>query len=298
MARIESVTPYGLETVVELSIPEESIFAHEARVERFVDALEIRAPETGGWIRKESRMVPQKLGRFHIVEAAIGEESTVKLRSSPEASGNGFDISFRADEPKVVLVKIARDPDGSGPFDPEPGDIPNILLLREKLEEESRALSTKRRALTSARLGEQPMEESERMRSLIEQLVQVIAPMVREIAAHSLSPEELVLRRMLGDGRREEIFITKTELRANLEGLNDEDRRLFDPLELDAAKVPAKCPPRPRDRGHLCRLLFRSSARTARLRCRRSHLPAESRASGRGKSRRRFLPRVEALHAF
>ena len=83
------------------------------------------------------------------------------------------------------------------------------------------------------------------MRSLIEQLVQVIAPMVREIAAHSLSPEELVLRRMLGDGRREEIFITKTELRTNLEGLNDEDRRLFDPLELDAAKVPATTP-RPR----------------------------------------------------
>jgi hypothetical protein len=247
-AWIESITPYDIETVVDLAIPADSIFAaQDARVERLVDAVEIRTPETGGWIRKESRMASHKLGRFHIVEMAVGEDFLIKLRSSPEAPANGFDLSVRGEASQLGVVKIGRDAEGSGSFDPEPGDIQNILPLREKLEEEARRLSTKRRALTSARLGGEPIEESARMRSVVEQLVQVMAPMVREIAAHSLSPDELVLRRKMEDGRRrEEIFITKAELRANFDGLNDEDRCLFDSLELDQTRArPTSAKPRP-----------------------------------------------------
>jgi hypothetical protein len=105
---------------------------------------------------------------------------------------------------------------------------------------------TKRRAITSARIGETPVEASEGMRMIIEQLVQVLAPVVREISAHSLSPDELVLRRMMGDDRREEIFISKSELRASLDGLGEADRRLFDPLELEVAGTATKSlsPPR------------------------------------------------------
>jgi hypothetical protein len=92
---------------------------------------------------------------------------------------------------------------------------------------------TKRRALTSARIAEQPIAESAGMRALVEQLVLVMAPMVREIAAHSLSPGELILRRMMTDDRREEIFVTKSELRASLSDLSDADREFFAPLELN-----------------------------------------------------------------
>jgi len=231
-AWLESVTPYGLETTVDLSIPAESLFAHEARVERFADGLEIHAPETAGWIRKESRMVPQKLGRLHVVEVAIGESSLIKLRSSTDGQSGGYDISLRADEPQVVLLKVGKDSDDAGPFDPEPGDIATLQRLRDKLEEACQVLSTKRRAVTQARVDGEPIDQCTAMRSLVEKLVQVMAPMVREIAAHSLSPDELVLRRMMGDGRREEIFITKAELRAQLDELGEGDRRLFEPLQL------------------------------------------------------------------
>jgi hypothetical protein len=177
-------------------------------------------------------MVPQKLGRLHVVEVAIGENSLIKLRTSPEPQASGYDISLRAEEPQVVLLKIGKDSDGAGPFDPEPGDIPNVLRLRDKLEEACQALATKRRAVVEARLDGETIEQSTTMRALVDKLVQVMAPMVREIAAHSLSPDELVLRRMMGDGRREEIFITKAELRAHLDELGEVDRRLFDPLQL------------------------------------------------------------------
>jgi hypothetical protein len=230
-AWLESVTPYGLTTSVELILPPDSPFAHDARVDRFMDGFEIHAPETAGWIRKESRMVPQKLGRFYITELTLGEACLIKLRSSPEANASGYDIAVQTEEPQVRFVKTGKDGEG-GSFAPEPIDLPTVLRLREKLEEVGRAISTKRRALTSARLGEDSIEQSSRMRAFVEQLAQVVGPMVREIAAHSLSPSELVLRRMMGDDRREEIFVSKVELQANLDGLSDADRQLFAPLEL------------------------------------------------------------------
>jgi hypothetical protein len=70
------------------------------------------------------------------------------------------------------------------------------------------------------------------MRDLIERLLLVLAPLVRDLSAHSLSPSELVLRRMIGDDRREEIFVTKAELRAKFSDLEEDDRRLFDVLDL------------------------------------------------------------------
>jgi hypothetical protein len=238
VALLESATSYGLEAVIDLPIPNDSVFAHDARVDKLMEGLEIRAPETAGWLRKENRMVPQKLGRFHITEVTVGDEFSVKLRSSPEANAAGYDISVRSEEPTLSIVKTGKDAEGSGAFDPDPNDVPNVLRLRDKLEEACRALSTKRRALQSARIAGQPVEQCAGMRPFIEQLIQVLSPMVREIAAHSLSPGELVLRRMLGDDRREEIFITKSELAASLEDLSDGDRRFFAPLDLDPWSTP------------------------------------------------------------
>lgn len=236
-ASMESVTPYGMTTTLDLTIPAESAFAHDARVERVLEGLEIRAPETAGWIRKESRMVPQKLNRFHITEVTIGEESVIKVRSSPEAQAAGYDITLRSEEPQVRIAKTGKDGE-AGAFDPDPADFSSLFRLREKLEEEAQLIATKRRALTSAKLDDEPVEQSARMRAFVEQLMRVVGPMVREIAAHSLSPGELVLRRMIGGDRREEIFVTTAELQATLEGLGDADRQLFLPLELDSGALP------------------------------------------------------------
>jgi hypothetical protein len=57
-----------------------------------------------------------------------------------------------------------------------------------------------------------------------------MAPTVQEIASRSQSPGELVLRRLIGEARREEIFLSKQELKSKVEVLNERSRALFDPL--------------------------------------------------------------------
>ncbi len=232
-AWLESETPYGIDSVVELVIPSESGFVTDARVDRFMEGFEIHAPETSGWLRKESKMTLHKLGRYFVVELDIGEtESMIKLRSTPDPHGSGYDIAIRSKEPKIQLTKISKEL-GPDSFDPEDADIAELLRFRDKAAAAARSLVTNRRALTAAQVAGQSVPEYEGMRGMVEQLVQVMTPFVREISLHSLSPSELVLRRLLADDRREEIFVSKSELRAKISDLPDDDRRLFDPLELD-----------------------------------------------------------------
>src|SRR5262249_12826247 len=56
MARLRGTTPYGIETVLELEVLPANPFAHEVRVDRFMEGLEIKVPELGGWLRKQSRI--------------------------------------------------------------------------------------------------------------------------------------------------------------------------------------------------------------------------------------------------
>ncbi len=232
-AWLESETPYGIDTVVELVAAPESGFLPDARVDRFMEGLELHAPETAGWLRKESRMTAHKLGRYFVVELDVGEtESMIKLRTAPDPHGSGYDIAIRSKEPRIQLTKTSKEL-GPDSFDPEESDIADILRFRDKLAAAARSLVANRRALTAAQVAGQSVPEYEGMRGMVEQFVQVMAPFVREISVHSLSPGELVLRRLLGDDRREEIFVSKSELRAKIVELSEDDRRLFEPLELE-----------------------------------------------------------------
>jgi hypothetical protein len=70
----------------------------------------------------------------------------------------------------------------------------------------------------------------------------VLAPIVQEIARRSGAPGELVLRRDLGEGRREEIYITKAELNEKVVTLPVTLRPVFDPFELSEGPRSPRAP--------------------------------------------------------
>ena len=69
-------------------------------------------------------------------------------------------------------------------------------------------------------------------RDVCARLVAAYAPIVSEISRRSCAPNELMLRRDVGGGRREAVFITRAELRARLTRLPPSLRVLFDPFQL------------------------------------------------------------------
>ena len=101
------------------------------------------------------------------------------------------------------------------------------------------------RSILDAKLEGEALANHAQPSLLVERIIAQLVPETREIAARSQSVGELVLRRALGGDRREEIFLSKQDLKAKIEPLNDRNRALFDAL-LDGAPAGRATSRRPR----------------------------------------------------
>src|SRR5687768_4360871 len=165
----------------------------------------------------------------------------MKLRPEPGVE-NGLDFSVDVAAKSVQAARVGPSEDASvGPFDVVAEDIPVLVDVAQKLRAGASDLT--RRELTAATWGGDG--EFHRVPSLVdvvEKLVAMMAPITNEISKRSLKPTELVLRRMLGNDRREEVFVEKSTLREKYEGLAPALRAHFAPLGFDP---PTATPPPP-----------------------------------------------------
>jgi hypothetical protein len=231
-------TSFGLDAVFELDVPVNNPFERVVRIDRLVDRLEIQAPEIGGWLHKEVKLRPQHLDKHHVAELSIAAgadgECVLKLRSGADGTGSGFDVTFAKGVNEEGGVRLTRvEPQGKTTeesFDAEEVDARKLRVVLDKLVKASAELKAHRLRLVEAKLDGEDLRTHARPTLLIERLVGTIAPAVQEIASRSQSREELVLRRLLSGDRREEIFVSKSELKGKLDPLSDENRTFFEPL--------------------------------------------------------------------
>jgi hypothetical protein len=81
---------------------------------------------------------------------------------------------------------------------------------------------------TSAKLGGVLVGEVPRPEVIAAAIVRALAPHVREIAARTTTPRELALKRELGDGCREELFITYDTVLERCKDLSAVHQEVFD----------------------------------------------------------------------
>jgi hypothetical protein len=232
-----------LQAVLDLDIAPAHALAHVLRVEKLVERLEVHAPEAGGWLRKEVKLRPQRLDKEFITAAVIGEHDTsIQLRASADGNGVGYDLVYRENQPRVTLRRVGEASD-LPPFDLDDTDSAKARELKASLVTATNELIKQRKQLIEAALGKVPLYDFKDPRVMVERLMAEMAPTVREIAKRSLTRTELVLKRQTGDGRREEIFVSRVDLQNKLRPLGDTSRALFAPLEL--GEIPAAEPPPP-----------------------------------------------------
>ncbi len=245
VAQLHILALEDLEAVVELDVADDNAFAHPLRVDKVVERLEVHAPEISGWLRKEVKLKPQRLDKEYITELTVsGAETRIALRSSMEGTGAGYDVVVRRTAPRVSLTRVGEGPE-LPTFDLTDDDETRMVDLEEKLVASAGALIDARKSLAQATLGGQPLDGHPGARSMVERLVGKMAPVVQEIARHSVTQTELVLKRLLDNGRREEIFLARRELEQKLEGLADGGRTILATLGLSeptAAPVVAPTP--------------------------------------------------------
>jgi hypothetical protein len=245
-------TPFGLRWRIELGIPPGSVFASDAPLDRLGAHPEVHAPEQAGWIKKEVKLKAQRLDRLVLTEVVDdGRTVTLSLRTDAASEhGLDFDVDPKAGTVAATRVGAKEDP-SAGTFEVQPADVSALVAVAEKVRAAAAELTATR--LVEATLGETDAKDASPYAGLVAQLVALMAPIVHEVARHSLNTMELVLRRQLSSERREEIFVAKETLREKFMGLRPELRGIFMRLGLDTLPPPARrsaapsAPPTPQE---------------------------------------------------
>jgi hypothetical protein len=233
--RGESAT--GLAWRFELTLPEGHVLQSIAPLDRLEPQLEFQAPEQTGWLKKEVKPRPQRLERYVLAESSDdGTQIVLKLLAS--GGEQGFDFIVTPTSSDVVATRKGKE--GDLAFDLSDEDAPKIVSLAEKLRGALAELKEGR--LVEATFDSGDFRAHPVFKEVVERLVSQMAPTVQEIARHSLTQTELVIRRLLSNERREEIFVTKSTLREKYAALPREQRSMFDAFGFDTLPPPPPMP--------------------------------------------------------
>ncbi len=217
-----------------LNIPSESLYSAPFRVEKLAEGLEIQVPELTGMVRKSVKLRPHKLANKWITEVSVvGLEGHIKLRTSLDDHSEGYDILIGAED-SIQVVRVNRE--ACEPFEPQPEDGLRLMKLFRELARAGMKMNKYRGSLVSATLEGKTFADHPDPSVLCQRLVARMAPVVKEISERSMSRDELVLKRIVGDHRREEIFCSKRELRNKIAQAPEETRGVFVPLGLGEAQ--------------------------------------------------------------
>jgi len=224
---------FGLEWTFDHAILEKSLWALPVHVSRLAPHLQIHAPQLSGWISKEVKVKPLKLER-HLVTQLVDDGSKLSVTLRLEGANTGFDLTVEPTSGTVRAVRVGPAEDASvGDFTPTDEDLAPLVDLASKLR--AAALELPRQALQGAVTAGADFRAQPSFLEFVRSLIAMMTPIAEEISKRSLSVtrDELILRRLLADDRREEIFASKATLSAKYAALRGPLRAFFAPLGLD-----------------------------------------------------------------
>jgi len=193
----------------------------------------------------KAKPAPIDLGKYVVVAfERTGHETIVTLKENPNKSAQG--LRFAVSEVGATWVSITASGDADG--EPNPLDIEDVAPIRQLAEKAHAALKdlAQRRTLVDLSLGGSMLQDLEEPRIVPLELLAQLTPLARTIRERSRVSGELILKRDIGDGRREELFIPRATLTAQFARLPAEYRRPFEDMGItNEETAPAIQIPRP-----------------------------------------------------
>ena len=237
-------TPFGVGATFSLAIPSDHLWARPRRVAEIAPGLEVHFPQQAGWLSKRVEMAPVKLDRLFLSGVKLDRTSAEFRLRKAASSGSGYRILVELHgEHQVHLQHLGEDgaPGGEQPLALDGEDSAQIFRLASRAIDSLQVLAQMRRNMISVELDGQSLHELEWPNAVADRLIQQLAPVITEISRRSGAPGELVLRRDVGGGRREEMYVTHADLYERVLVLPPERRVAFEPLGLSDS--PPSSPP-------------------------------------------------------
>ncbi len=233
---VSARTNFELEAKFEGEVPTSSPWHAPRKVGDLIPGLKLRVPVKSGLFGggQSFHSKQQRLDKFTVTEAYTGPDRDVLVLRAPGKNGVEVGVILRRGSEKDPVMSILG-PSGEvvgDAFGVSSDDAMALRELWERIAPEIRGLLRYRASLLSATISGQSVAQLDHPANLAEQILGAVAPLVREIRLRSRVPGELVLKRDLGDGRREELYVPRDELQKKFSSLPDEYRDLFEAMGL------------------------------------------------------------------
>jgi len=228
-AELQARTPFGLEASFEVAIPNQHVWARAPHVSvlGFEGSISmIRKPLVG-----KPRPMLVKLGDLAVTHVVLTtDRATLRLCKSSKTPSEGIEFVFTGETGADVMATRV-DKAGYPQQDGERlslADANTVQKLWTRITTLLGGLVAFRTRAIAAKLGGVPVAEIGRPIVVAQTLLRALAPYVREIATRTNIPRELALKRELGDGCREELFIHYETVLERITSLTPAHQQLFD----------------------------------------------------------------------
>lgn len=204
------------------------------RVEQLAEGVIVHMMKKG--VFGKAKPAPVDLGKYVMVafERTV-KESVVTLKESANKATPG--LRFAVSDGGATWVSITAAGDAEG--EPNPLDMEDVAPIRNLAERANAALKDliHKRTLVDLVLGGKSITDLDEPRLVPLELLQQLTPLARTIREKSRMSGELVLKRDIGDGRREELFVPRSTLAQQFARLPAEYRKPFEEMGITAEET-------------------------------------------------------------
>lgn len=246
-AELHARTPVGLEAVFDVAIPHGHVWARAARVALLgfdASIAMMKKPLLG-----KARPTLTRLGELHVTHVVLTpDRATLKLSESAKSPSRGIEFVFGSGDGPAEVMATRVDKAGYPIHEAERlslSDATAVHKLWSRVTTLLGGLVAYRTRATSAKLGGVPVIEVGRPVVVAQTILRALAPYVREIAARTTVPRELALKRELGDGCREELFIHYETVLERIKQLSRPHQLQFEIFGLQEEQRPSQPPQQP-----------------------------------------------------
>jgi hypothetical protein len=223
-------------------------FRGPIRVEQIAHGVIVHMMRRG--VFGKAKPAPVDLGKYVIVAfERTGADMTITLKENPHRASTGLRFAVSPQGATWVTISGAGDAEGE-PNDLDTEDVAPIRQLADRAYAELKVL-LQRRTLVDLSLGGRSIVDLDEPQAVPLELLAQLTPLSRSIRDKSRMSGELVLKKDIGDGRREELFVPRATLAQRFARLPYEYRRPFEDMGISgeqtqpAIQLPMRPPARP-----------------------------------------------------
>jgi hypothetical protein len=217
----------GLTTDFAGSIPSDERWSVPLRIADVDPNTQLTIQRDAGWLSRLFRGSHESISGFYITKIELRDkEARFQVHRNLKPGANGYEIRVRGTNQSSPLV-CQLNKENVEPIPVHGDDAVNLSTMWSTIEKELRSLLRFRARMVRASLNNDDIGNLEEPGELAEVILMTLAPIVREMRLRSRIPSELVLKRDLGNGRREELFVPRQALESKFAGLPLEQQRYF-----------------------------------------------------------------------